>query len=93
MTSNLIRRVWEHKNHVVLGFTDKYDIAQLVYFEVADTAEAAIRREKRLKFWLRKWKVDLIEKNNPSWCDLYDEICGVVDTAVKPQYDEVVNAS
>ncbi len=82
VTSNLIKRVWEHKNHVVEGFTSKYRIHDLVYFEQHIEAESAIRREKRLKLWKRQWKVDLINKQNPRWSDLYPVILG---TSVKPQ--------
>ena len=74
VTSDLIKRIWEHKNKVVKGFTEKYGVAQLVYYEVHVTAEAAIRREKRLKFWQRQWKLELIDKHNPEWKDLYEEI-------------------
>jgi putative endonuclease len=72
VTSNLIKRVWEHKNNLVEGFTHKYNIHQLVYFEVHGDMAEAITREKRLKKWNRSWKVRLIEEQNPSWTDLYD---------------------
>ena len=74
VTSNIIKRIWEHKNKVVEGFTKKYGVANLVYYEVHQTAEAAIAREKRLKFWQRQWKLELIEKHNPEWKDLYEKI-------------------
>jgi putative endonuclease len=74
ITSDLIRRVWEHKNKQVDGFTKKYHIDHLVYFEVFEDPENAIRREKRLKFYKRKWKIELIENANPEWKDLYQEI-------------------
>jgi putative endonuclease len=74
VTSNLVQRVWQHRNHVVPGFTHKYDVVRLVYFEMHESAEAAIHREKRLKHWLRQWKIDLIEKTNPEWRDLFDEV-------------------
>jgi putative endonuclease len=70
VTSNLQKRVWEHKNHLVEGFTKKYKVDLLVYFEVFENAEQAIIREKRLKRWRRSWKLDLIEKGNPGWEDL-----------------------
>jgi putative endonuclease len=76
MTNNLVRRVWEHKNDAVAGFTKKYGIHQLVWFETADTASAAITREKQLKKWNRAWKLQLIEELNPEWRDLYGEIVG-----------------
>ncbi len=74
VTSVLIKRVWEHKNKLVSGFTEKYGVDKLVYFEQHQDAENAIKREKRLKFWKRKWKLDLIEKHNPDWKDLYEGI-------------------
>jgi putative endonuclease len=76
MTNNLVRRVWEHKTNAVDGFTKKYNVHRLVWYEVADTARAAITREKQLKKWNRAWKIQLIEKTNPEWRDLYDEIAG-----------------
>jgi len=75
MTNDLVRRVWEHKNHVVEGFTEKHDVTMLVWFEVHATAEAAIKREKRLKRYKRDWKLELIEAENPDWNDLYEVIC------------------
>ena len=76
VTSNLIKRIWEHKNGVVDGFTKKYSVKLLVYYEQHYNAESAIKREKRLKDWKRKWKIDLIEKFNPKWNDLYQSILG-----------------
>jgi putative endonuclease len=76
VTSDLVKRVWEHKNKVVEGFTEKYAVDKLVWYEVHASAEAAIKREKRLKFWQRQWKLELIEKQNPDWKDLYEEIIG-----------------
>ncbi|MFZ5491924.1 MAG: GIY-YIG nuclease family protein [Pseudomonadota bacterium] len=72
VTSNLIKRVWEHKNHVVEGFTDKYGVDRLVWYEPHPTMESAIRREKAIKEWKRAWKLALIEKSNPGWDDLYE---------------------
>jgi putative endonuclease len=74
-TSDLIQRVWVHKNKVIKGFTERYNVNQLVYYEIHDLYTEAARREKRLKNWQRKWKLDLIEKLNPTWQDLYQEIC------------------
>jgi putative endonuclease len=74
VTSDLIRRIHEHKNDVVDGFTKTYGVHRLVHFEIFSTAETAIQREKNLKHWIRQWKVELIEKSNPTWRDLYDEI-------------------
>lgn len=75
VTSNLIKRVWEHKNHVVDGFTKKYQIDRLVWYEVHETMESAIQREKAIKEWQRAWKLVLIEKFNPDWADLYETLC------------------
>ena len=76
VTSNLKKRVWEHKNHVVAGFTQKYNLNKLVYFEVLDNEIAAIEREKQVKNWHRDWKIKQINKKNPEWQDLFEEICG-----------------
>ena len=75
VTSDLIKRIWKHKNKVVEGFTEKYDVHNLVWFEDHATADAAIRKEKRLKKYERQWKINLIEEKNPEWVCLYDEIC------------------
>ena len=75
VTNDLIKRIWEHKNKLIPGFTAKYDVCRLVYYEHHDDIMEAIRREKALKKWLRKWKLELIEKHNPDWIDLYDSIC------------------
>jgi putative endonuclease len=69
------KRGWQHKNKVADGFTKKYDVQRLVYFEQHETAEAAIRREKCLKKYSRDWKINLIERENPAWNDLYEVIC------------------
>ena len=74
VTSNLVQRIWRHRRHVIEGFTSRYDVVLLVYYELHESAEAAIRREKRLKTWLRDWKIDLIERSNPQWRDLWDDI-------------------
>ena len=71
VTSNLPRRAWEHRDGVVAGFTKRYRVKRLVYVEEHTTAEAAIKREKAIKSWPRRWKIDLIEKDNPDWFDLY----------------------
>ena len=70
VTSNLQKRVWEHKNKVVAGFTKKYNINRLVYYELTDSIEAAINREKQLKRWHRDWKINLIKEMNPEFRDL-----------------------
>jgi putative endonuclease len=74
VTSDLVRRIWEHKNDLVDGFARRYGVHQLVWYELHDTMESAIEREKRLKEWKRRWKVRLIEHGNPSWEDLYPPI-------------------
>jgi len=74
VTSNLVKRVYEHKNNIIEGFTKKYNTHKLVYYETTNDIESAIRREKQLKKWNRKWKMNLIEKNNPEWRDLYFEL-------------------
>ncbi len=71
VTSNLVQRVWQHKNNLVEGFTKHYGIHTLVWYEVHETMESAIIREKSVKKWKRVWKLALIEKNNPEWRDLY----------------------
>lgn len=72
VTSNLIKRVWEHKNDLAEGFTKKYGVHSLVYFEQCGDMISAIGRERQLKKWNRAWKIRLIENENPEWNDLYD---------------------
>jgi putative endonuclease len=79
MTSDLIRRVWEHTTNQVDGFTKTYHVDNLVYFGVVEDPGNAIKREKRLECYKRKWKIDLIEKANPEWNDLYQEMSGSCD--------------
>ena len=74
VTSDVARRVWEHKSDVVAGFSEKYSVHRLVYVEFHATMPDAILREKRIKKWRRKWKLDLIEHGNPDWRDLYEDI-------------------
>ena len=74
VTNDLIRRVYEHKKGILPGFTKKYNIKILVYYEIHDCIYEAIKREKAMKKWLRKWKIQLIEKENPEWKDLFNEI-------------------
>ena len=74
VTSDLIKRIWQHKNKVFEGFTADYGVDTLMWFEQHANAEAAITREKQLKKWNRSWKIELIEKTNPRWQDLYDSI-------------------
>ena len=73
-TTNLVKRIWEHKNNVIPGFTAKYQVHLLVYYEAHEDIMEAARRERRFKNWCRKWKLNIIEKFNPTWSDLYDEI-------------------
>ena len=73
VTSNLIKRIWEHKNNMVEGFTKRYGV-HLVWFELHENMDSAIEREKNLKEWKRLWKLNLVERNNPDWRDLYDDI-------------------
>ena len=74
VTSDLIQRIWQHKSNLVKGFTERYGVHRLVWYEVHDSMESAIQREKAIKKWNRTWKIELIEKNNPTWGDLYNEI-------------------
>ena len=74
VTSNLTQRVWQHKNHLVEGFTNRHGIHDLVWYESHETMESAIAREKSLKKWRRTWKLKLIEETNPNWSDLYDQL-------------------
>ncbi|QLH72823.1 GIY-YIG nuclease family protein [Rhodopseudomonas palustris] len=74
VTNDLVRRTYEHREGLVEGFTRKYDVKRLVYFEAHDSIIAAIQREKNIKHWPREWKIDLIVRGNPDWDDLYEEI-------------------
>ncbi len=76
VTSDLVRRVWEHREGAVPGFTSKYGVKSLVWFEPHDDIESAIRREKAIKKWRRAWKLSLIEETNPNWRDLYETLTG-----------------
>ena len=78
MTSNLEKRIWEHKNDVFEGFTKRYKVHLLVYYEDGGDAFNTIQREKQIKKWNRTWKIRLIEKHNPQWKDLYDEENGIL---------------
>ena len=74
VTNDIVRRVFEHKSKVVPGFTKRYAVDKLVWFEIYDDPTSAITREKELKKWRREWKVRLIEEQNPQWIDLYPQI-------------------
>ncbi len=75
ITSDLVKRVYEHKNNPVNGFTKRYNVHSLVWYEIHESVESAMIREKRIKKWKRPWKLELIEQNNPGWTDLYESIC------------------
>jgi putative endonuclease len=74
MTDNLVRRAWEHRTGAVPGFTRKYGVKLLVWYEIHESRESAFQRERRLKKWNRAWKLELIERFNPEWRDLADEL-------------------
>jgi putative endonuclease len=74
VTSDLVKRIWEHRNNMVEGFTKRYGVHRLVWYELHENMESAIQREKRLKEWKRLWKLALIENTNPDWHDLYQTI-------------------
>ena len=75
VTNDIARRIYEHRTKVIKGFTSKYNITRLVWFEIYDDPISAISREKELKKWKKAWKVQLIESQNPRWNDLYESIC------------------
>ncbi|MDG5496718.1 GIY-YIG nuclease family protein [Niveispirillum sp. BGYR6] len=74
ITSDLARRVYEHRQGAMAGFTKRYGVKRLVYMEPFDDVEHALRRERQIKKWNRNWKLELIEKTNPQWLDLYDQL-------------------
>ncbi|TDB30975.1 MAG: GIY-YIG nuclease family protein [Deltaproteobacteria bacterium] len=74
VTSNLVQRIWQHKNDLVEGFAEKYAVHSLAYYEFHEQMLLAIQREKQLKKWNRQWKINLIEKTNPTWKDLWEEL-------------------
>ncbi len=76
VSSNLLQRIWQHKSGVMEGFTERYEVHQLVYFEMHADMPTAITREKQLKKWKREWKIALIEKDNPDWRDLWPDVIG-----------------
>ena len=75
VTSNLVKRVYEHRNGLVECFSKKYRVHNLIWYEMHESAESAINREKQIKKWKRDWKLKLIEKENPHWIDRYETIC------------------
>ena len=74
LTNNLLRRIYEHKNNIIEGFTKKYSVHNLVYYEKHNDINRAISREKQMKKWERQWKINLIRKSNPEWKDLYHDL-------------------
>ena len=76
VTSNLVARTWQHREHLVEGFTKRYDVTMLAWYELHGTMEPAILREKQLKKWNREWKLRLVQESNPEWRDLWDDIVG-----------------
>ena len=75
VTDDLAKRIWEHIHEMRDGFTKKHGLKRLVYYEIFKDADNAMRRERRLKRWNREWKIEMIEKNNPQWNDLYNDFC------------------
>ena len=93
VTSNLIQRVWQHKEGVVAGFTAKYHVKTLVWYELHATMEHAIAREKAMKKWSRAWKLELIEPANPAWRDLWNDIAGAArDASARMPDDEALDS-
>jgi putative endonuclease len=88
VTSDLKRRVWQHRNKEFGGFTAKYDVNRLVWYEQHETPDAAIAREKRLKKYRRSWKINLIEENNPDWNDLYFSLFDMTPNEMR-EWDEL----
>ena len=76
VTSNLVARTWQHREHLVEGFTKRYDVTMLAWYELHGTMESAILREKQLKKWNREWKLRLVQESNPEWRDLWEDIVG-----------------
>jgi putative endonuclease len=74
MTDDLIKRVWQYRNDLIEGFTKRYGLKNLVWFEVHESRESAFTRERQIKKWNRAWKLGLFEKQNPAWCDLWEEL-------------------
>jgi Predicted endonuclease containing a URI domain len=88
VTSDLLKRVYEHKNGLVEGFTKKYNVHTLVWYEQHQTADTAFTREKQIKKWNRSWKLELIEKVNPDWRDLYNELINAPGCSIEPALQE-----
>jgi putative endonuclease len=77
VASDLVKRTWQHREHLAEGFTKRYDVTMLVWYEDCESMESVILREKQIKKWNRQWKVDMIERSNPRWRDLFDDIVGL----------------
>ena len=77
VTTDLVRRISEHRQSLIPGFSKRYNLTRLVWYEIHEDVRAAIRREKNLKRWYREWKIALIEKSNPEWRDLFEEMSGL----------------
>jgi putative endonuclease len=84
VTSNLCNRIAEHRHGMIAGFTQKYGVKILVWFQNFDSMEEAITREKQMKEWKRAWKIELIEKSNPDWHDLFEETCESAEEFLRP---------
>jgi putative endonuclease len=84
VTSNLCNRIAEHKHGMIAGFTSKYGVKTLVWFQYFDSMEEAIKREKQMKEWQRTWKIELIEKSNPDWHDLFEGTCESTEEFLRP---------
>jgi len=93
VTNNLVRRVYEHKENLVPGFTKKYNVHKLVYYEQCTDIYSAIARGKRIKKWKRQWKINLIESVNPDWTDLYDEIHVGIDSVSSVAKERIKRSS
>jgi putative endonuclease len=89
VTSDLIKRVYEHRNNLADGFTKKYSVHRLIWYEAHGAAEIAIPREKQIKKWNRQWKLDLIEQSNPEWKDLYNELVNIPGFPPQPALDQI----
>ncbi len=74
MTDDLVKRIWQHRNDIIPGFTQRYDVKILVWYERHESRKSAFARERQMKKWNRAWKLELIEKTNPDWRDLWDEL-------------------
>ena len=90
VTSDLIKRVWQHREELTEGFTKQYGVKKLVWYEQHETMESVIAREKAMKKWLRKWKLDAIEKANPDWNDLWSQIIGGAPDPAAPSQPVVL---